>query len=100
MRSLACLLAFAALCLTTVRASESVTPEQALELVDSLTANPVRHDTLSAAVDRDQTAVMGSDAASPRSPRRFRVTFPLFTVGAAASGDVAYVPLPLLQRIC
>ena len=51
MRSLACLLAFAVLAFTAVRASETVSPEQALELLESVAANPVRHDSLSFAVD-------------------------------------------------
>ncbi len=67
MRSLACLLAFAVLAFTAVRASETVSPEQALELVDSLAANPVRHDSLSFAFE-GAWIVLARKASSPHGP--------------------------------
>ncbi len=98
MRSLACLLAFAVLAFTAVRASETVSPEQALELVDSLAANPVRHDTLSFAVD-GLLFVVAREAPSPHGPPHGVAHLPpLSMVRTGGARDVACVPLPRAQH--
>ena len=102
MRSVACLLAFGVLCLTTVTALETVSTEQAFDILDTLTDTPVRH----ASVDRsDHIACSGGSfpavAPPPFGPPAVLLTFPLLVVLACGSlRDVAFIPLQREQNSC